>query len=534
MGTLWKLLAVLLFSLCCCLSARASLGEKFFSLGTEYYYTIDRNDEIPWGIVADLLEDQHGHIWICSENGLLRYDGYDFEVFTHDPDDSTTIGDNDVSHGFATSDGRLVFATDLGISIYQPKSRQFVNYSPEGKGDFHMPDAYVMAIAETSAGIWIATRTRLYLVPRGSKKMSLIETFSAPEGEPKNRIRSMVVDDKDRLWIATKYGLMLKTAASQPATLYSEEVKQYITYLRIDQAGRLWFASKEYVLRYLDTEGKIHSVAGALKSYTEQNHVLEFFFVNDKEIWLRDLTYRIQVYSLTDFEFIKKLDNKKMNPNSPAGGKTGSMLRQSSGMIWLGYAGAGLQIYNPKTNFTRKLYHQNSPALSNVGSAPYMLAVTNDEKLWFSNNALYLLDAVNSDELVSVPSVKVGIAAHQNRSVDEINRLFISAGPENSLFVKTKLPHLYQYWHDSGRLEPIMLAPEIDCSHRPKKIAYFKMPYVWISCYDTGLIRYNLATSEAKKIALENELKGSPKKPFLDSQDTLWIPHTEWTLFLVK
>ncbi len=35
----------------------------------------------------DILQDSHGYLWIGTQDGLNRYDGYSFKVYKHDPDD---------------------------------------------------------------------------------------------------------------------------------------------------------------------------------------------------------------------------------------------------------------------------------------------------------------------------------------------------------------------------------------------------------------------------------------------------------------
>ena len=38
-----------------------------------------------------LLQDRRGFLWLCSNSGLLRYDGYEVVAYDHDPFDSTSL-----------------------------------------------------------------------------------------------------------------------------------------------------------------------------------------------------------------------------------------------------------------------------------------------------------------------------------------------------------------------------------------------------------------------------------------------------------
>ena len=53
------------------------------------------NISIPQGLsntqVWDILQDKYGFLWVSTQDGLNRYDGYKFKVFKNDPEDKTTL-----------------------------------------------------------------------------------------------------------------------------------------------------------------------------------------------------------------------------------------------------------------------------------------------------------------------------------------------------------------------------------------------------------------------------------------------------------
>jgi ligand-binding sensor domain-containing protein len=42
------------------------------------------------GTINTIVQDRFGYLWLGTTNGLLRFDGYTFESYRHDPADSTT------------------------------------------------------------------------------------------------------------------------------------------------------------------------------------------------------------------------------------------------------------------------------------------------------------------------------------------------------------------------------------------------------------------------------------------------------------
>ncbi len=44
----------------------------------------------------DIFQDSRGYIWVGTQDGLNRYDGYTFKIYKHDPDDPTSISHNSI------------------------------------------------------------------------------------------------------------------------------------------------------------------------------------------------------------------------------------------------------------------------------------------------------------------------------------------------------------------------------------------------------------------------------------------------------
>src|SRR3954471_13430036 len=95
MKTVLTTLTVLLLMQICLAQNNAS-AVHFNSLGIK--------DGMPEGQVNDLLQDKEGYIWIGTQKGLVRYDGYNPKVYDFGIKDPYTIF---VSKIFEDSKGRL-------------------------------------------------------------------------------------------------------------------------------------------------------------------------------------------------------------------------------------------------------------------------------------------------------------------------------------------------------------------------------------------------------------------------------------------
>ncbi len=76
--------------------------------------------------VLAVHRDQRGFLWVGTMGGLFRFDGREFDVFLHNPDDSLSLSDNFI-HGFIEdADGILWISTrNGGVNRYDWKTDTF-------------------------------------------------------------------------------------------------------------------------------------------------------------------------------------------------------------------------------------------------------------------------------------------------------------------------------------------------------------------------------------------------------------------------
>src|SRR6218665_3579913 len=71
------------------------------------------------GMVNSMLQDADGFIWIGTKEGLNRYDGCQFRVYTNDPYDPHSLGSNNIQALSEDSKGHIWVSTEnAGISVY--------------------------------------------------------------------------------------------------------------------------------------------------------------------------------------------------------------------------------------------------------------------------------------------------------------------------------------------------------------------------------------------------------------------------------
>ncbi|MCR9252473.1 MAG: response regulator [bacterium] len=115
--------------------------------------------------ITSIVQDKDGFMWVGTEDGLNRYDGYSFTVFKNDPNNEFSIADNKITTLHVDNSGSLWIGTENnGLSRYIEHKDQFQNYKFDIYDNHSINFSHVTSIAEDSQGnLWVGTLMGLNL-----------------------------------------------------------------------------------------------------------------------------------------------------------------------------------------------------------------------------------------------------------------------------------------------------------------------------------------------------------------------------------
>ena len=149
------------------------------------------SDRFSSSLISTIVQDKQGFIWVGTDYGLNRYDGYRFVTFLHDDTDSTSLSVNVIVSLFADSKGRLWVGTNRGLDRYDYATGRFRHFS--------FPQRYnprVSSILQRKDGT-ILVGTAGYGAFRVTDD-DRIEPFEVSESD--NYFSRFFEDSKGRLW----------------------------------------------------------------------------------------------------------------------------------------------------------------------------------------------------------------------------------------------------------------------------------------------------------------------------------------------
>lgn len=290
--------------------------------------------------VNSICKDSYGFMWFATDNGLSRYDGFQFKHYY-----AVTIGSysnkiNYISEDGAeniwihTTDGMLFYNREKDVLERDIKSRlSWLNLS--GK----VENLYV----DHDQNLWcVANSTLIYYNYNEKQK----KAFSLPENE---QIKSMECRDS-HAFILFKSGLVGKIDFSTN-TINSELTVELSSYFHhkiyIDCAYNVWFYtanSPENVLRRYNPKTKEWKVLTDKTKY-----ILDFITsVNDVgngDIWIGTVYAGVSIYHTHTDEFTT-LTYERDNPFSLPSNHINCLYKDKQDMIWVGTSKRGIAYTN--------------------------------------------------------------------------------------------------------------------------------------------------------------------------------------------
>lgn len=179
-------------------------------------YTLD--DGLSQNSVSSIQRDERGFLWLGTEDGLNRFDGYEFRVFRHDAADSRTLAASFVTALAAAPGGLWVGTEGGGLHWFDLASEQFRRVPVGAPG---LANGYVTALATGAQGeLWVGLRgAGLAQVRWQGDPLHVelrVDAIPLPDAEqPAPNVWGLRMGAQG-LWIATQKGAFLKPADGRP------------------------------------------------------------------------------------------------------------------------------------------------------------------------------------------------------------------------------------------------------------------------------------------------------------------------------
>jgi len=423
----------------------------------------------PYSSPKAIVKDKFGFLWVGTDDGLLKYDGYSYRLYKNDPNDNESISSGHIRSLLLDSNGILWVATTNGLNKYSYDRDTFITY----KFNDQEQNLIYQVFESTDKSLWIATKGGIKRKEFNKDSFENFNQYISMTGITKSigAIRTFFQDIDDILWVGTitdgilRFDFATNKFIQLPKSNniqvivgikeYTEEtlivgsnnsgihiIKKHdgtdftdniykpnlpkinVKDLMTDDRGVHWIATMNSGLFLLDgTEIRQFVKDDNDPKSLPSNLIYNIFEDPKKNIWI-STSAGIAQYNPTN----RNVENyyKSNQQNSLSNQFISSITTDSMGNIFFGTWGSGIDVLNKETGQFKniKLLDKESNIIS-----------PNANKLLFVNNTLWV---GSSDGLLYSKNLNIfSISTLQSKiiSLIKINNDSLLAGTPNGLYL---------------------------------------------------------------------------------------------------
>ncbi|HVW68418.1 MAG TPA: two-component regulator propeller domain-containing protein [Steroidobacteraceae bacterium] len=427
------------------LSARApathaaeSQIERWSALADTVFQHLARDNDLPNSTAPTALaEDGQGFLWIGTQNGLARWDGYQFRSFKADPAVADALPDNFIRQLHTDTRGRLWVATNsAGLARYDADRDRFVVYParPGGLSSASLRDI----VDDGGGGVWVGTDNGLDHVRADTDAVEHLRHDVADSGTlPDDRIRALFLDRDGVLWVGTAAGVVRRDPDSgrfTPVPLGSTEGRVAVAWTFYqDSAGRVWIGTVRQGVYVFEPQGRdSRRVLDLPRAMLPGEGVHAITEVRPGEIWLGTDGHGIVAVDQTFHT--KRIVHDPTVSSSIADDTVQALLTDRSGLVWI-CTNRGISRYNPRQAAILTVFGGSSRPLGLSDPDVESVLTLPDGRVWLGlgTNGIDVLDPMGLRIAALRPD-----ARHPETALPRDYVNVLARGPSGDVYVGTE------------------------------------------------------------------------------------------------
>src|SRR5665648_939977 len=364
--------------------------------------------------VTSLCRDSDGFMWIGTNRGLNRFDGYNLTTFELNSNDTTSLSNNFIASIAEDKDSNLWVGTTFGLNIREHNSQSFHRISlfdhnafqcndvnnintifitkggvvfigthegfftySAGKFRHHLVDSTrfdapvnnVFSFTEDQNGdIWLGTFSRNLIRYSQGRSLEFIPLPPLFEGKYVSGLQKLFIDSDRLLWVGSQAGLYVYDLkrkdwnTNMNRILYKEIGNKVIAGIQEDRDGTIWIATDGegiYLFHKKDLSVLNLPFKGLDSKSISTNGLYCLLIDPTNLVWIGTYKQGLDFHNRSSKKF-KLFRNEPEAENSLSSNDVDCCMEDSYGNIWIGTNGGGINILDEKTQKFRYMNVSNT------------------------------------------------------------------------------------------------------------------------------------------------------------------------------
>ena len=287
---------------------------------------LDIEKGISQSTIEVVFQDHKGYIWLGTNDGLNRYNGYEYKIYNYE-ENKNSMSSNGITDICEDDKNNLWVGTVQGVNRIDEKREEIKNYTEENNKIKDDSTSEILITQDNKIIVGTYEGIQLY----NEEKDTFENILNVDKGLISNTVYTLDEDKQGNIWIGTDLGVQQ----------ISKDFKILKTY-KSDGQNSLG-------------ESEIYNI------YCDEKYGYVWAGSSDSGVFKID----------TNLNTITQYKNDPKDENSLPANQSGAILRDSNDNLWIGTSD-GLAWYNSeKDNFKvykNKIYDKNSLVYNNVKS----------------------------------------------------------------------------------------------------------------------------------------------------------------------
>jgi len=375
-----------------------------------------------------IFQDKKGFIWLGTDNGLNKYDGYTIETYRYQPDDPNSLSNNSVRTINEDEDGNLWIGTfGGGLEKFNVEREIFTHFKNNPENPNSLSDDFVLTIHHTQSPkgeelLWIGTFRGLDRYELKTNKIEHYQFTDEESGYPKvSVIRTIYEDRNGFLWLGTLgSGLIMFLPETGDYERYRSKIDRSeglshndVLTIQENADGMLWIGTAGGGLERFSPKTKQfnHLRANAFEKNSLNSDDVRILHLQDNKFLWIGTGAGLSCFDLQKKEFIRfskeSTEQLKLHHNTII-----SLYEDQTGIIWIGTLFNGLYKLDRQKKKFISYRHSDKDSNSLIGNMVEAIYEDKEGILWLGTSRG--LDKWNEE---------TGIFTHYREKANDTNSL---------------------------------------------------------------------------------------------------------------
>lgn len=474
-------------------------------------------------IIRGVIQDNQGFIWIATEEGLNRFDGFEFKQFRHDTNNPNSISSDVITDMVIDANGFIWVSTlGGGLNRLNPLEQTFQKVGADKLSSNLIKKLFV----DSKQRLWIGTvENGLDMIDLSNHELKVTNFSNGKQGVSHPSVRAFTEDSLGRIWIGTDGGgVDIYTPSSESwANIRNTKTStnglsgNRIRSLLKDIDGNIWigtalnglnkydFRTKQ-IIQYVSDDSNPKSLSS--------NRVLSLIQDEIGQLWIGTE----EGLNIFHDEFFSRIKRDQSKPESLSNNGILDIYQDKGGLIWIGTY-RGINIWNPATAAFNHNLPQIKDKLSNAMVLDFAENSFGDIFIATYGGGILKKQAGSYDyQLISADE---GLPDNRVTSVfvDRDDGLWVGTRTNGLLYFSKKVNNWIQYVNDPNNSSSLP-------SNGVTDIQQSKDGSIWVTTYRGGLSKKveNSFINVGAESELSSGLSSTKAMQIHEDQDGLiWV-----------